>query len=114
MTGELMRSHEEIETIVIPGHGYQDEIESIDADIRDLDSDDHDYDTRHVALRAERKRLRHLPSEPDRVVARPTGRTIAQRWATLDDAGKLSVPARSHDAKVYAVKGPLATLDISF
>ena len=77
------------EVVVTPGHRYEDEIFEVDQDLRELDLDDPDYDTKHVVLRAERTRLRSLPATPDKVERRKTGDTIGRYWSTLKaDADK--------------------------
>ncbi len=77
-----------IETVVIPGHGHDDEIAEIERDIRELDMDIPDYLDRVTTLRAERSRLKGLPAEDDQVIERETGETLLDRWATLDQVGK--------------------------
>jgi site-specific DNA recombinase len=76
------------ETIVIPGHGHEDEIADIDRDIRELDLDDPKYLDNWTVLRAERTRLKNLPTAPAEVRQKPTGMTIRQYWATLDTPGR--------------------------
>ena len=77
------------ETAVIPGHGHEEEIYEIERDIRELDLDDPGYMAKLESLRAERARLRALPSVPATSERRKTGDTIGQHWATLEtDAAK--------------------------
>ena len=75
-----------IETITVPGNDYADEIAEIDATIREIDPDAPDYDDQHARLRAERSRLLSLPSEKATATEHPTGRTVGDVWASLDDA----------------------------
>jgi DNA invertase Pin-like site-specific DNA recombinase len=77
-----------IETVVIPGHGHDDEIAEIERDIRELDMDIPDYLDRVTTLRAERARLKALLTEDDQVIERETGETLLDRWAVLNQAGK--------------------------
>ena len=93
-----------IERTVVPGNGHDDAIEQIDQDIRDLDPDAPDYDDQHAALRAERRLLQALPTEPDRIIERPTGMTVRELWATLDVAGKRDLLLRA-GVKIKAVRG---------
>jgi site-specific DNA recombinase len=79
---------EVIETVVIKGHGHEDELAANLQDIRELDPDAPDYDRKLTALRAERGRLQALPTVPDTVEERPTGQTVAEMWRGL------SVPER--------------------
>ena len=74
-----------VETITVPGDDHAEEIAEIEADIRDLDFDSPDYAELHATLLAERARLRSMPSEPAQVIERPTGRTVGDVWASLDD-----------------------------
>jgi hypothetical protein len=85
---DVIGNQELIERTVVPGHGHEDEIAEVEADIRDLDLDDPDYLSKQSALMAERKRLKELPATPSKVMERPTGVTIGQHWATLDTAGR--------------------------
>jgi hypothetical protein len=52
------------ETVTIPGHGYQDQIDEIERDLRELELDDPQFLDKQAALLAERKRLRDLPMTP--------------------------------------------------
>jgi hypothetical protein len=92
------------EIATIPGHGYQDEIAEVEADIQDLDMDDPAYPARHAELYAERARLKALPAEPDRIMERVTGLTVAEHWATLDAGGRRAFLLASK-ARIVAVKG---------
>lgn len=88
MQGEIIGSHPVLEPVVIPGSGYAAEIEQLDQDIRDLDPADPDFLAHVTRLHTERARLAALPGEPERVIMRPTGETFAERWPTLDRAGR--------------------------
>ena len=72
------------ETLVTPGHGYEEEIYEVERDVRELDFDDPEYATKHASLLAERARLRALPSVPAKTERRKTGDTVGQYWATLE------------------------------
>jgi hypothetical protein len=111
MMGEPIGSQKIIETTWIPGHNYEEEIEQVEQDLRDLDFDDPEYDEKHAALRLEHKRLRDLPSVPASSQERKTGQTVAQRWVTLDTQGRRDYLLRAK-AKVY-VGGKQVTDDWS-
>jgi site-specific DNA recombinase len=74
------KSYEIRERRLIEGHNYDDEIDHIRQDIRELDPEADDYDERREALRAELRRLRELPSVPDRVELVDTGRMVSDEW----------------------------------
>jgi hypothetical protein len=73
-----------IERVVVPGSGHEDEIASVESDIRELDLDSPDYLARHQALMAERRRLKALPAEPSKVMERPTGIKVRDYWERMD------------------------------
>jgi hypothetical protein len=64
----------------VKGHNYDDEIDNIRQDIRELDPEADDYDERRETLRAELRRLRSLPAVPDRVELVGTGRMASDEW----------------------------------
>ena len=45
-----------------------------------------DYAERHAEKLSEHARLRSLPSEPAKVTERPTGKTVGDVWASLDES----------------------------
>lgn len=100
MTGEPIGPEKIIETTWVPGHGYEEEIDQAELELRDLDFDDPQYDEKHEALRAERKRLRDLPAVPARSEERKTGETVAERWIRLDAPGRRDYLIRAK-ARVY-------------
>ena len=62
--------------ILVTGTDYQDQLDEISYRIRALDPDlmsDEQFDEQVRRLRAERDRLKALPSEPDRWDEQPTG-----------------------------------------
>lgn len=69
---------------VIPGTDHAAEIEENRFEIRSLDIDDPDYDTRLADLRAERARLLALPVVRDHLEEVRTGETWGQLWKRLD------------------------------
>ncbi len=71
--------------VTTPGRGFEDEIREVEQDIRELDLDDPEFDQKQQALRAERARLKNLPNIPAKTDKVPTGDTIGQFWATLQD-----------------------------
>ena len=75
---------EVIETTLVPGDDHQAEIEEVEAELRELDFDDPDFDERQRVLRGERARLKALPSEPSQVVEQSTGQTVGEVWQSLD------------------------------
>ncbi len=93
-----------MERAVVPGRDHWDEIEEIEQQISDLalqDLDDDDFDVRMAALRAERKRLKSLKPEPDRIDLVPAGESYTGRWARLSVADRGSW-LRSSDVKIHA------------
>jgi hypothetical protein len=90
-----------VEYRLIPGKNYDDELDLIKAQIKALDPDTEDYDDRHAALMAERKRLKDLDTTPDEWREEPTGETYGDKWMTADFAGKRAI---LNDVKVYAGK----------
>ncbi len=93
-----------MERAVVPGRDYWDEIEEIEQKISDLalqDLDEDDFAARMAALRAERKRLKSLKPEPDRVELVPADETYAERWARLSPADR-GIWLRTSNVKVHA------------
>jgi hypothetical protein len=89
---------------LVPGRDHWDEIEEIEQKISDLalqDLDDDDFDARMAALRAERRRLKSLKPEPDRVELVPANETYAERWARLSPADRGGW-LRASNVKVHA------------
>lgn len=72
-----------VEERFVAGNTHEDGVADVEDQIRDLDLDAADYDERHAALRAERKRLLSLPKESDRIERVFTGKSIADHWAGL-------------------------------
>lgn len=77
-----------IETITLPGHGYEDDIADVEAALRELDFDDPEFDSKQAELRADRTRLKDLPATPAETLERNTGILVKDHWRTLDDQGK--------------------------
>lgn len=75
-------------TVVTPGDNHSDEIDQVRQEIRDLDPEADDYDTRLAELRQELANLRSLLSAPRKVEYKPSGKTIGEVWQSLDGAGK--------------------------
>jgi DNA invertase Pin-like site-specific DNA recombinase len=97
------------------GKSHASEISAVERQIRELDLDAPNYDDQHSKLRAERMRLRNLPSAPDVVDNAPTGETTADYWPKLDAHAKrefllangIKVHAkREADGHVSVVIGP--------
>lgn len=77
-----------VEQVVIPGDEHLAEIAELEAELRELDFDSPHYEDRHRSLLVERARLKALPAEPAKVIEHPTGVTVGQVWAGLDDQAK--------------------------
>ena len=100
------------EVVVTPGHGHEDEIYEVERDLRELDLDAADYDERHAQLRAERARLRALPSTADKVERKKTGDSIGQYWQTLEtDVDKRAFLLKL-GVKVYVRRGETRENDL--
>jgi hypothetical protein len=73
---------------------HVEEISDLDTQIHSLDQDDEEYDEKHAALRAERKRLVKLDEEAEKEARQSgpkqvhSGKTIGEEWAERDLAGK--------------------------
>lgn len=104
-------SREIRERVKVPGSGHAEEIELVEHDIRALDLDDPRYDEKLAEMRAERSRLKAAPPEPDRIEDRPTGVTVAERWASLDEAGKRGFLLHA-GVRIYASKEHDGHVDI--
>jgi len=92
------------ETTVTPGSGHADAIAQVDADIAALDSDDPDWLGKVQAFRAERARLKALPSEPARVTEEVAPYTVGELWGLLDPAQRRAY-LLSAGVQVRAVRG---------
>ena len=87
----VMHSHGNLPHLVrrlVPGENYLDQIARKRQDIRELDPEADDYDTRLAQMREELAHLRALPSKPDEVKWIPSGKTIAEHWVALDTAAR--------------------------
>lgn len=93
------------EIVVTPGHGHENEIYEVEQDLRELDLDAPDYDARHATLRAERARLRALPSTVDKVERKKTGDRIGQYWQTLETEADKRAFLLKLGVKVYVRRG---------
>lgn len=71
---------------LIPGTNWDAEVEQAKFELRHLDFDADDYDSRHAELRAELADLKTKESVPDRWESVGTGVTYAEVWAATDDA----------------------------
>ena len=91
-----VRRTEIVETITVSGNNHAEDIAEIESDIYDLDFDAPDYSQRHATLLSERARLRSLPTEPAQVIEHPTGRTVGDVWASLDDPQRGGTYSREH------------------
>ena len=103
---DVIGRHELITRVVVPGHGYDNEIAEIEVEIRSLDLDDPDYLEKVKALRAERARLQGLPARPAEIMEQPEGITIGQHWTSLDTPGRRAW-LLAGQAKVMAYKPPI-------
>lgn len=102
-TGDAFGNTEIVERIILPGTGHEDDIASVEQDIRELDLDSPDFDSRLAALRTERSRLIALPTEPDQTIERPTGVLVKDLWPTLSAQQKRSY-LLAGSTKVHASK----------
>jgi DNA invertase Pin-like site-specific DNA recombinase len=102
-------------TVVTPGDDHGHEIDQIREEIRDLDPEANDYDSRLAELRDELKNLRTLPSTPRKIERKPSGKTIGELWQSLDAGGKRRFlqndgakfhVSRDADRNVHVVIGP--------
>jgi DNA invertase Pin-like site-specific DNA recombinase len=73
---------------LVPGENYLDQIARKRQDIRELDPEADDYDTKLAEMRAELAHLRSLPSKPDTVKRVPSGKTVGKHWESLSTAGR--------------------------
>jgi DNA invertase Pin-like site-specific DNA recombinase len=91
-----------VETVHVPAKGHADEVAEIEAQIKELDLDDPDFDVKLADLRAERARLIALGTEPAHTEDRPTGIFLGDYWLTLDAAKKRDYLIRA-GIRIYAV-----------
>ncbi len=68
---------------VVPGNGRDADIEYIENQLREIDYKNPDDRARIPGLTAELDRLVNLTPEPDVISERPTGETVARKWAAL-------------------------------
>jgi hypothetical protein len=106
MMGESIGGLPVIEARVIPGHSHELELEEVEDAIRSLDFDAPDYEEQHAELIAQRRALRAMPAEPDRVTEQETGETVAERWAGMDDAERRDYLLRAGAKAYVAGKDP--------
>ena len=76
------------ELVWVPGDDGSRKLAQIDKRIAELDQDADDYDERHAELRAARKRVKAEGVTMGYYDRRDTGKTVAQHWDSLDDAGR--------------------------
>jgi DNA invertase Pin-like site-specific DNA recombinase len=99
---------------LVPGKNYLDQIARKRQDIRELDPEAEDYDSKLAKLRAELAELRSLPSEPDHVDWVLSGKSIAEHWQSLSIAARRDW-LKENGWKVTASKhesgGVLLTID---
>ena len=103
-----------IVTVVTAGDDHSDRTERVRQEIRDLDPEADDFDSRLASLRDELKNLRDQPSTR-KVERKPSGKTIGEVWQSLDTAGKRRFlkdtgvkffVSRNADRSVSVVIGP--------
>jgi hypothetical protein len=99
---------------VSAGRDYASEIATVEADLAALDLDADDYDVRHAALVAERKRLKALPVELPVVTRKPvlhpeTGEalSIGDHYLGLDRAGKRKMLSDGYRVAAYRDNGEI-------
>jgi site-specific DNA recombinase len=76
--------------VISPGESHLDEIEAVERELRSLDFDDPEFDSKQAELRADRQRLIRLDKETpaEYVNYVPTGKTKGEEWAERDQEGK--------------------------
>jgi site-specific DNA recombinase len=104
---DVIGYHEVILRTIVPGHGHEEEITDVEAEIRALDLDDPEYDTKSAALRAERKRLKELPAVPAEVREEPSGLTVREFWESLESVEVKREWLKSGQVKILAYKPPV-------
>lgn len=91
ITHEITETYAQVTHVVrnlVSGESYLDQIARKRQDIRELDPEAENYDTRLAELRGELAHLRSLPSKPDHIEWVKSGKTVAQHWRSLDTAGR--------------------------
>ena len=81
-------SNERTVTTVEPGHGYEDEIADAEADLRELDWRDPEYDAKSRRLREQLADLAARPKTAPRVRTVGTGETVERYWQRQGAAGR--------------------------
>jgi hypothetical protein len=87
------------EPVTTRGRSYKTQINKVERDLRNLDQDDPEYDAKHDALRAERKRLHDLQKrDVEQATAgwQEDGRLVRDLWPTLDKVGKRAYLLERH------------------
>ncbi len=77
-----------MEQQIVSGNDHSVELADNALELAALDVDAPDYMAQVVTLSEERKRLQGLAVEPSSVELVPTGRTVGDVWAELDDAAR--------------------------
>lgn len=80
---DVIGGQELIARVVVPGHGYGEEIREINREIQAVDPDDPLWLDKTTALRAEKERLRTLPETDPEILERPTGVKVRDHWDGL-------------------------------
>lgn len=101
---EVIGSLELIQRVIVPGHGHEEEITDVEAELRALDFDDPDYEAKSAALRAERRRLKELPAIPAEVKEVPSGLTVREFWESLESTEVRREWLKAGQVKAYATK----------
>ena len=74
-----------VERVLIPGEDFAAEIADIEAQLKTLDFDSSDYQTKHDALLAQRAELKARKPEGAHYEERPTGQRLGDVWPSLPD-----------------------------
>lgn len=77
-----------VEVVRTPGENHQADIDQVKADISALDPLSPYFDSRLTKLRVELTKLIALPVAAPTITERPTGRSVGDLWAELNDAGR--------------------------
>jgi DNA invertase Pin-like site-specific DNA recombinase len=95
-----------IARVVVPGHGYDDEIRELDAEIRAVDLDDPLWQEKTSALRDRRAELKELKPVPADVMEKPTGIKVRDHWDSLDTTAARRAFLQAGQVKLLASLHP--------
>jgi hypothetical protein len=102
----VIGGYELIARIVVPGHGYGEEIREINREIQAVDPDDPLWLDKTTALRAEKDRLRSLPETEPEIIEKPTGVRVRDHWDSLATTAARRAFLQAGQLKVLASREP--------